>query len=101
GYKEIIVQPHPGGNLTQAHADLKTYYGNASSHWKIENGKLQMDVEIPVNTKATVYIPAKSVDDILEGGKAISTSADIKVSGNENGYIVVVVGSGLYHFSEK
>ncbi|MBS1610728.1 MAG: glycoside hydrolase family 78 protein, partial [Bacteroidetes bacterium] len=74
GYKEIIVQPHPGGNLTQAHADLKTYYGNASSHWKIENGKLQMDVEIPVNTKATVYIPAKSVDDILEGGKAISTS---------------------------
>jgi alpha-L-rhamnosidase len=101
GYKEIIVQPHIGGNLTQANADLKTYYGNASSHWKIENGKLQMDVEIPANTKATIYIPVKSADNILESGKAINTSADIKVSGNENGYVVVNVGSGVYHFSEK
>jgi len=101
GYKEIIVQPHIGGNLTQANADLKTYYGNASSHWKIENGKLQMDVEIPANAKATIYIPAKSADDIVESGKPVSASADIKIAGNENGYIIVKVGSGVYHFSEK
>ena len=101
GYKEIIVQPHIGGNLTQANADLKTYYGNASSHWKIENGKLQMDVEIPANTKAIIYIPAKSADDIVESGKPVSASADIKIAGNENGYIIVKVGSGVYHFSEK
>ncbi|MGC4038300.1 MAG: glycoside hydrolase family 78 protein [Chitinophagaceae bacterium] len=101
GYKQIIVQPHIGGNLTEANADLKTYYGNASSHWKIANGKLQMDVEVPVNTTAVVYIPVKSADEVLEGNKAITSVADIKVQGSENGWVIVNIGSGVYHFSEK
>ena len=101
GYKEIIIQPHIGGNFTHAEADLKTYYGTVSSHWKIDNGKLQMDVEIPVNTKATIYIPASNADNLSEGGKALATSPGIKLAGNENGYVIVTVGSGSYHFTEK
>jgi len=101
GYKEIIIQPHMGGNLTEANADLKTYYGNVSSHWKLNSGKLQMDVEIPANTNGTIYIPVKNPGDVLESGKALSSSGDIKLSGYENGYVVVNVGSGIYHFREK
>jgi len=37
----------------------------------------------------------------LESGKALSSSGDIKLSGYENGYVVVNVGSGIYHFREK
>ena len=101
GYKEIIVQPHIGGGLTEASADLNTYYGTATSHWKLNEGKLNLDVEVPANTKATIYIPAKSADGITESGKALSASSDVKVSGTENGYVIVNVGSGTYHFAEK
>lgn len=101
GYKEIIVQPHPGGDFTYMNADLKTSYGNAASHWKIEGNQLIMEVEIPVNTTATIYIPAKSVAEITESGKPLSASKDITLSGTENGYVVVKAGSGKYVFVAK
>src|SRR5205085_1510675 len=37
GYKKIKIRPVIGGGLTYANADLKTYYGTVSSHWKIDN----------------------------------------------------------------
>jgi alpha-L-rhamnosidase len=101
GYKHIKIMPHVGGNLTYVNADLKTYYGTVSSHWKIENGKLQLDVEIPANTTATVYVPAKSADEITEGGNALSSLRDIKIAGTEKGYVVLDIGSGKYHFAMK
>ena len=56
-----------------------------------------MDVEIPANTTATVYIPAANAAAITEGGNALT--ADIKVTGTENGYVIVNIGSGVYHFA--
>jgi len=101
GYKEIIIQPHPGGALTQASADLKTYYGNVSSHWTTNDGRFQMDIEIPVNTTATVYFPAKNADEVLENDRPLASSTEIKVNVIENGYLVMKIGSGTYHFKEK
>jgi len=98
GYKHIKIMPHPGGNLAFANADLKTYYGTVSSHWKMEGGKFQLDVEIPANTKATIYIPAGSVELVQENNIPISTSKDMKVIGKEGNYVVAETGSGKFHF---
>src|SRR5258705_7551070 len=62
GYKHIRIKPHTGGNLTFANADLETYYGKVSSHWKVENGKLIMEVVIPPNTMAAIFVPGSSAD---------------------------------------
>ena len=86
--------PHIGGDLTYANADLKTYFGTVSSHWKIDNAKLQLDIEIPANTKATVYIPANSVESVMESDHALGPNVT-----REGNYVVVEVGSGKYHFS--
>jgi alpha-L-rhamnosidase len=99
GYKKIIIQPHIGGDLTWASADLDTYYGKVSSHWKSENGILQMDIEIPANTTAQIYIPADSVNNINESGRSILSVKDIKVIGESNGFIIVESGSGKFSFS--
>ena len=58
-----------------------------------------MDVDVPVNTTATIYIPADNADAITEAGKSLSTVTDIKVAGKEDNYIVLNVGSGSYHFA--
>ncbi len=100
-YKQIVVQPHPGADFTYMKADLKTPYGNAASHWKIEGNQFIMEVEVPVNTTATIYIPTASAGDITESGKALSACKDVTVSGVENGYVVVKAGSGRYLFSAK
>ncbi|MFC1558864.1 family 78 glycoside hydrolase catalytic domain [candidate division KSB1 bacterium] len=99
GYKKIRIKPHIGGGLTHVAADYKTYYGKISSHWKLENKKLVLDVEIPVNTTATVYMPAESADAVLENGNTLSSLKEIEFSGTENGYVILQVGSGKYLFT--
>ncbi len=97
GYKQIIIKPTIGGNLQNASADYETNYGKVSSHWKLDGTNLLLDVEIPANTTATIYIPGSSA--ILESGKPISSEPEIKPGDAIAGYTVVNVGSGVYHFS--
>jgi alpha-L-rhamnosidase len=99
GYKHIKIQPHIGGGFTNASASLQTYYGKVSNSWKIDNDRVLMDVEIPANTTATVYIPAANADAVTESAIKLSSINEIKVTGIEDGYVVVQLGSGVYHFT--
>ncbi len=101
GYKHIRIMPHIGGGLTNASASLQTYYGKLSSGWKTEAGKMTLDVEIPANTTATVYVPAADGGFVTESGVALASSKDITITGTENGYLVLKVGSGKYRFEVK
>lgn len=101
GYKHIKVMPHIGEGLTTAAATLQTYYGVLSSGWKVENGSISLDVEIPANTTANIYVPAKTAEGVTEGGVALSSVKDIQVTGVEDGYVVVKVGSGKFHFEVR
>jgi alpha-L-rhamnosidase len=99
GYKKIKIKPHIGGGLTDVAADYKTDYGMVSSHWKINGNEVKFDVEIPANTTATIYIPAKDANSVKENNKALALSNGIKLSGKEEGYVVVELGSGKYSFT--
>ncbi len=100
GYKHIKIQPHIGGGFSNASASLQTYYGKLSSSWKIEADKVLMDVEIPANTTATVFIPATNAADITENGGSLN-AAGVRPGETKDGYIVVTLGSGQYHFAVK
>lgn len=101
GYKHIKIEPLIGGDFTYASASLETYYGKVSNGWKIDRDNLIMDTEIPANTSATIFIPAKNAENIFENGKIISASNDIKVLGTEENYVTINLGSGKYHFISK
>lgn len=98
GYKKIKIQPHIGGKLTQAAATLNTYYGKLHSGWKLENEKLVLEVEVPVNTTATVYIPATDPALVTENGLALTSLKDVQIVGTDKEYVQVVTGSGIYRF---
>ncbi len=100
GYKHVNVKPHVGGKLTHASVTLHTYYGTTSAGWKLEERKLVLDVQIPVNTTATVFVPASGADAITEGGKRLAgiKIKDILVDGTEKDYVIVKLGSGKYQF---
>jgi alpha-L-rhamnosidase len=99
GYKHSMIKPHIGGGFTNASASLDTYYGKLSCGWKVDGDNLTLDIEVPANTEATVYIPANDATGILEGGKALSLVKEIRVEGKEEGYVVLKVGSGKYQFT--
>ena len=101
GYKHILIRPHVGGGFSYASASLHTYYGLLSNSWKIENNQLQMEVEIPVNTIASIFIPAKTISAITENGTSLDAIKDIKVIGLENGFVHLEIGSGNYQFTAR
>lgn len=99
GYKKITIKPHPGKGFTQAAASYLTRYGKLSAGWNTGNNKLLLDIEIPANTTATIYLPATDASEVMENGNALTASKDILVAGKEKGYVVLKVGSGTYRFS--
>jgi alpha-L-rhamnosidase len=101
GYKKIKIKPHIGGGLTNVEANYQTDYGMVRSHWKLTGTELQFDVEIPANTTATIYIPAKDINAVKENNKSLATLNDIKITGNEKDYVVVELGSGKYSFTSQ
>lgn len=100
GYKSIFIKPRLGGGISHASAALDTYYGKLSSSWKLTDGKFSMEVTIPANTTATIYIPAANAQAVTASGKALSTVKDVSITDtNDNAYVALKVGSGSYQFS--
>jgi alpha-L-rhamnosidase len=67
GYRRIMIRPCPGGGLTWARARHHTPYGLAECAWRIEDGSMTVEVEIPPNTSAEVYLPGQSGDPLPVG----------------------------------
>lgn len=57
GYKHFILAPHPGGGLSYANAEFDSMYGKIISNWKKDGDTFVYNIEIPVNTTATVILP--------------------------------------------
>ena len=57
GYKQIIIKPRPSGGLTWAKATVESMYGLISSSWQLEERLFQLEVVIPPNTTAVIYLP--------------------------------------------
>jgi alpha-L-rhamnosidase len=98
GYKKIKIMPHVGGGLTNATTTYQSNYGLISSNWLSKGGRFQLDVQIPANTTAVVYIPAPNVESVIESSKLVSESKDVKLIGKEGNFVVVELGSGKYSF---
>ncbi|MFZ9505205.1 MAG: alpha-L-rhamnosidase C-terminal domain-containing protein, partial [Cyclobacteriaceae bacterium] len=98
GYKKITVKPLIGKGLNSADASLETLYGKARSSWKREGAVTEFTIEIPANTTATIFLPAKNSSSITESGKAIETAEGLKMGGSEGNFVRIQAGSGNYQF---
>ena len=98
GFKKIIINPQPVGDVTWVKASYNSICGKIVSDWNRDGGKFTLKVSIPANTTATVYIPAQSADDVTEGGKAIPQVTDVKFLREENGRAIFEITSGTYEF---
>ena len=99
GYKKISIKPQPVGDITWAKASLDSIQGKIVSSWSIRDKRFILNVTIPANTAATIFMPAKSVIGITESGAAIETKKEIAFQWYEAGYAVYKTGSGNYEFS--
>ena len=74
GFKKIIIKPQIVGDLGGANVAYESPYGRIVSNWKREGGRLTMDVTIPANTTATVFVPGESPHAVGPGNYQFTTT---------------------------
>jgi len=79
GYRHIFLSPHPGGGLTWAKAEFESVYGKIVSEWKLENGKMIYQVEIPPNTSATIILPMTKPGLVKMNGKNVEMNSGNRI----------------------
>ncbi len=99
GYHQITVRPQPGGGFTQATAQLETVYGPASAGWHTSANQLTLNVTVPPNATATVYVPTTAPSSVRESNRTLEASPGLQAAPAQDGYVPVKVGSGQYHFT--
>ncbi len=67
----------------------------------MEDGRLKLEVTIPANTTATVYVPAKEAASEMESGKLASRAEGAHFLRMENGAAVFEVEAGSYRFEVR
>lgn len=101
GYKKIIIKPELVGDINFVNASQQTVYGKILSQWKKTVAEFSLDVSVPANTTAIIYLPAANNNSIFENNKPIVMQKGIVVKGVENNRTIIEVGSGSYHFTVK
>ena len=98
-YKEIVIHPRPVGDVSSARTTYESPYGVIESSWKKEKDVYVLDVEVPVNTTATVFLPASGQGVVKEGNLSLNGRKEFTLLGTDKGKMRVKVGSGRYQFT--
>ena len=101
GFKRIIIKPEMAENLTWAKAEYDSMHGSIASSWKKQDGVFSLEVTIPANTTATVYVPAESADRVTESGKPAAQSEGVTFIRMEDKAAVYKIKSGSYTFASQ
>lgn len=100
GYNQFIIRPDIGNrSVKQVRLEYESINGTIVSAWQIAGNEFTLDIEVPVNTTAKVYIPVSDASAITESGKLLSMYSEIGILESGNQETVVLVGSGKYSFS--
>ncbi|MBN2579664.1 MAG: glycoside hydrolase family 78 protein [Pirellulales bacterium] len=99
GFKHFIIRPRPVGDLKWVKSTYDSIRGPIVSNWKRDGGVFSLDVEVPANTTATVYVPARDAGAVTEGGVPASQAEGVKFLRMEDGTAVFAVAAGRYTFA--
>ncbi|MEO9477984.1 MAG: family 78 glycoside hydrolase catalytic domain [Cyclobacteriaceae bacterium] len=93
GYKNIIFNPHPGGKLNWAKAEIETMFGKASAAWELLSEMVTYVIEIPVNTTGTIILNTADISSVMMDAKPLTESVEFKIN---NDKVEFKLGSGKY-----
>jgi len=94
-FKKISMKPEMITGLDHVNASYQSSYGLIKSDYTKTAGKFIWKVSIPANTRATLYIPAKSKSAVSEN---LGSIKDLKFVKLEKDRAIYEAGSGDYEF---
>jgi alpha-L-rhamnosidase len=99
GYKQIIIRPRPlESGLTFARTAYHSIHGTIKTHWTLGKDHWTLAVTLPPNTRATILLPAGSMESITEGGRPIDQAPGLTLCRMEADSVRCEAGAGQYEF---
>ncbi len=101
GFKHFILKPgiidDPSMKWVKAHHD--SIYGRIESNWRIDDDRvLTLNVTVPANTAATLYLPTANEKNITESGRMLAEARGLKHLRTEDGCAAIELMPGRYEF---
>ncbi|SDY21921.1 alpha-L-rhamnosidase [Evansella caseinilytica] len=69
GYKKMFIKPQFIKGITSVAATYQSVYGEIKTAWSCQNKRINVEVEIPANTTAILYLPEKEEPIELGSGR--------------------------------
>jgi alpha-L-rhamnosidase len=104
GFKRIVIRPElvkPEAGFSWVKAAYNSLRGRIESAWKLDAGRFELNVTVPGNCTAMVYVPAKAAADVTESGKPATQAVGVTLLRQEGNLAVFQVGSGKYTFQSR
>jgi alpha-L-rhamnosidase len=101
GFKHIIIRPSVISGLTYVEAYHDCLYGRIKSGWKREDNSLILTISIPVNTTATIFVPAHSETEVSESGQQADKVEGVEFLGMDGDKAKYKVASGNWELKIK
>nr|WP_229750156.1 glycoside hydrolase family 78 protein [Paenibacillus nasutitermitis] len=98
GYKHTVIRPRPGEGLHYARASFQSMYGEILSLWRIEDGKMTIQITLPPNTTGTVFLPNTCQEEVTEGGDRLIEADGIRQVTAQEKDVRLELDSGSYQF---
>ncbi len=101
GFAALQIRPRVGGGITFCKASYDSVRGRVATRWAVDGDTVTLEVEIPANTTATVFVPTSDPGSVTEGGKPVAAAEGVARRGVAPGAAVLNVGSGNYVFTAR
>lgn len=98
GFKHFLIKPMFVEDINWVKAHHNSPYGRIAVEWKRKKGKYEVNVTVPANSTARVYLLGKN---ITEGGLPADEVEGITFLRMENDLAVFKLNSGRYQFLSK
>jgi alpha-L-rhamnosidase len=98
GFERFTIKPYIFDELTFVAGELNSIKGVIKSSWKKSAGAIELEVMIPPNSTATVYVPAMTKSRITESDRPVAQLQELTFLKSEECYAVYELPSGSYRF---
>jgi alpha-L-rhamnosidase len=95
GFKHTIIKPNAVDELDFVEATHHSMYGEIASNWRYDDGKFTLNIRIPPNSTASVFVPGR------DGADVFVDTSQVHFVGVEGSFLHYEVPSGEYHFISK
>jgi alpha-L-rhamnosidase len=99
GFDQFSLRPQFVGDLDWVNCSYDSVRGPITCNWLKSDGRIELEIDVPANSTATLYLPVQNGSTVLENGQPIAEAKGVELSTQTDDRAQYRVESGSYHFT--